>query len=226
MKMLLRNCFRWLSVLLLITVLWVTPAYATSLYEVPPPPSDSQIVDLADVVSRINEGKINGILAELSEKTGQDVRYVTIRRLDYDETIESFTQKLFKQWFPDPETAANKTLVVIDSLTNNSAIYTGKTVKSLMSDEIAKSVAQETIQVPLREGDRYNQAFLDASDRLVAVLSGEPDPGPPEVKDNIQVEGTFASREDTAKSNAIPWVVGLLIAATVIPMATYYWYVR
>jgi uncharacterized protein len=226
MKMLLRNCFRWLSVLSLITVLWVTPAYATSLYEVPPPASDSQIVDLADVISRINEGKINGILSELSEKTGQDVRYVTIRRLDYDETIESFTQKLFKQWFPDPETAANKTLVVIDSLTNNSAIYTGKTVKSLMSDEIAKSVAQETIQVPLREGDRYNQAFLDASDRLVAVLSGEPDPGPPEVKDNVQVEGTFASREDTAKSNAIPWVVGLLIAATVIPMATYYWYVR
>lgn len=226
MKKLLRNGFRWLSLLALISLIWVTPAHATSLYEVPPPSSDARVTDLAEVVSRINEGKLNSILAELSEKTGQDVRYVTIRRLDYDETIDSFTEKLFKQWFPDAESAANKTLVVIDNLTNNSAIYTGEKVKSLMSDEIAKSVAQETIQVPLRQGDRYNQAFLDATDRLVAVLSGEPDPGPPIVQDNIQVEGTFASREDTAKSNAIPWVVGLLIAATVIPMATYYWYVR
>jgi uncharacterized protein len=46
------------------------------------------------------------------------------------------------------------------------------------------------------------------------------------VKDNIQVEGTFATPEETKESNAIPWVIGLLLAATVIPMVTYYWYVR
>ena len=60
-----------------------------------------------------------------------------------------------------------------------------------MSDEIAKSVAQETMQVPLQKGDRYNQAFLDVGDRLVAVLSGEPDPGPPVIVDNVKTEGTF-----------------------------------
>lgn len=226
MKKLLKICSRWLPMLACVMLLWAMPASATSLYEVPPLSTEARVVDLGDVVSRINEGKINGLLSDLAEKTGQDVRYVTIRRLDYDETIESFTEKLFKQWFPESEDGANQTLIVIDTLTNNSAIYTGDEVKSRMSDEIAKSVAQETIQVPLRQGDRYNQAFLDATDRLTAVLSGEPDPGPPIVQDNIQVEGTFATPEETAKSNAIPWVVGLLIAATVIPMVTYYWYVR
>lgn len=216
----------WVPMLVAVMLLWGTPASAISLYEVPPLSPETRVVDLVDIISRFNEGKLNSTLAELAEKTGQDVRYVTIRRLDYDETIESFAEKLFQQWFPDSEAGANTTLVVLDSQTNNSAIVTGERVKSLMSDRIAKSVAQETMQAPLREGERYNQSFLDATTRLVAVLSGEPDPGPPLIKDNVQVEGTFATPEETQKSNAIPWVIGLLIAATVIPMATYYWYVR
>lgn len=216
----------WLPMLVAMILLWVTPAYATSLYEVPPLSDDSRVVDLADVISRFNEGKLNSTLSELSEKTGQEVRYVTIRRLDYDETIDSFTEKLFQQWFPNPEDGAKTTLVVLDSQANNTAIVTGQDVKSLLSDSVATSVAQETMQAPLREGERYNQAVLDATTRLVAVLSGEPDPGPPLIKDNVQVEGTFATPEETKQSNAIPWVIGLLIAATVIPMATYYWYVR
>jgi len=222
-------CRRWILpvfALILTAQSWMAPAQATSLYEVPPLPSDTRVIDLADILSRLSEGKFNESLDDLAEKTGQEVRFVTIRRLDYDETIDTFTQKLFKQWFPTPETQANQTLLVIDKLTNNSAIYTGEKVKEVMPDTIANSVAQDTLQVPLREGERYNQGFLDASDRLVAVLSGEPDPGPPIVKDVVQVEGTFASPEETKESNATVWVIGLLIAATVIPMVTYFWYVK
>lgn len=147
---------------------------------------------------------------------------MTIRRLDYGETIETFADQLFQKWFPTPEAQANQTLLVLDVVTNNSAIRTGEKVKTVLSEEIAQSVASETLQVPLREGDKYNQALLDASDRLSLVLSGQPDPGPPVVADRVKVEGTFATPEETQESNAIVWVVALLIAATVIPMATYY----
>jgi uncharacterized protein len=225
MKKLLHSLVLLLAMVLL-TPFSTAPAYATSLYEVPPVSEETRVVDLGDIISRFNEGKFNETLNDLASKTGQEVHFVTIRRLDYDETIDTFAKKLFDQWFPTPESGATQTIVVLDSLTNNSAIVTGEKVKSLMSNEIAKSVAQETMQAPLQKGDRYNQAFLDVSDRLVAVLSGEPDPGPPVIVDNVKTEGTFASREETAQSNAIPWVIGLLIAATIIPMATYYWYVR
>jgi uncharacterized protein len=40
----------------------------------------------------------------------------------------------------------------------------------------------------------------------------------------VQVEGTYKKAEETNQGNATAWVVGLLIAATVIPMATYYIY--
>lgn len=181
-------------------------------------------MDNAEIISRSNESKLNTQLEDLAQQTGKQVHFVTIHRLDYGETAESFTTALFEKWFPTPEAQVNQVLLVLDNLTNNTAIRTGEKVKAIMPDTIAQSIAQETVLVPLKEGNKYNQAFLAAGDRLTAVLSGQPDPGPPQVKDTVRVEGTFASPEETKSSNATIWVVGFLIVATVVPMATYYFY--
>jgi len=213
-----------LAIMIFVSSVFAIPAFATGVYDIPNLTSDTWIVDEADLISRFNEGRLSSAFEQLAKQTGNEVRIVTIRRLDYGETPESFTKALFEKWFPTKEAQANQTLLTIDSVTNGTAIITGDKVKSIMSDDIAESVASETILVPLRNGNKYNQAFLDAQERLVTVLSGEPDPGPPEVTNEVQVEGTFTKAEDTNQGNATAWVIGLLIAATVIPMATYYIY--
>ncbi|MEL6164540.1 MAG: TPM domain-containing protein [Cyanobacteria bacterium J06628_3] len=214
-----------LAVTIFISSVFAIPAaLATGVYNMPNLTSDTWIVDEADLISRFNEGRISSAFDELAKNTGNEVRIVTVRRLDYGETPESFTKDLFEKWFPSEEAQANQTLLMIDSVTNGTAIITGDKVKSVMPDDIAESVASETVLVPLRKGNKYNQAFLDAQERLTTVLSGQPDPGPPEVTDEVQVEGTFTKAEETDQGNATIWVVGLLIAATVIPMATYYIY--
>jgi len=234
MKRLLNQFFGWRSILqrlllsLMVFVLLMQliplPANATSVYEVSAPEAGTWVIDKAEILSRSSEGKISTELESLAKQTGYEVRFVTIHRLDYDETAQSFADKLFEKWFPTPEAQANQAILVIDNLTNNTGIRTGEKVKALMPDKIARSVAQETVLVPLKEGNRYNQAFLGASDRISAVLSGKPDPGPPELRDNIQVEGTFATPEKTKSSNATFWVITFLIVATIVPMATYYFY--
>jgi len=237
MKQLLNQGFNWkqhwqslslLVLMILSTLLMASPASATGVYQMPNLAAGDRtwVIDQAEVLSLVNEGKISSKLEDLAKQTGNEVRMVTIRRLDYGETPASFIQALFEKWFPTSEAQANQTLLMIDTLTNGTAIVSGDQVKSLMTDKIAQSVANETVLVPLREGEKYNQAFLDASDRLVAVLSGQPDPGPPQVAETVPVEGTFKSAEETNSGNATIWVVGLLIAATIIPMATYYLYVR
>lgn len=215
-----------IAALVLATQLVMAPAHATGVYQMPSLSAGERtwVFDEDDAISRLNEGRISNALEKLADQTGKEVRFVTIHRLDYGETIESFTDKLFEKWFPTPEAQANQALLVLDTVTNTSAIHTGDKVKSLLSDEIAQSVASETLLVPLQQGNKYNQAFLDASERLVAVLSGQPDPGAPIVQDTINVEGTFTKAEDTNTGNATVVVVVLLIAATVIPMVTYFWY--
>lgn len=223
----MRQLRRWVLVVamvLLATQLVVAPASATSLYEIPALEDDTWVIDVAEVISRSNEGKLSSLFADLAAKTGYEVRIVTIHRLDYDETAQGFADKLFTRWFPEPEDQENQVLLVLDNVTNNTGIRTGASVKQAMPDAIATSVAQESVLIPLKEGNKYNQAVLQASDRMIAVLSGKADPGPPELKEDVMVEGTFATKEDTKESNATVWVIGFLIAATIIPMATYYFY--
>lgn len=217
-----------LSVLLVVQVCLgaAAPAGATSVFDLPNlvPGESTWLHDEANILSRLTRSNLSGALDSLAKKTGNQVHLVTIHRLDYGETVDTFAQQLFERWFPTPEAQANQTLLVLDNVTNNVAIRTGEGVKSLLTDDIATSIAQETLMAPLREGDRYNQALIDANDRLVAVLSGQPDPGPPLIASNIQTESNFATPEETASSNATIWVIGLLVAATVIPMATYFLY--
>jgi uncharacterized protein len=215
-----------LVTVILAASLFATPALATGVYQIPnlTAGNNTWVLDQGEVISRVNEGKISSAFQDLAKETGNEVRIVTIRHFDYGETPKSFIKELFKKWFPTKEAQANQTLLVLDTATNGTAIISGDQVKSLLTDSIAESVATETLSTPLREGNKYNQAFIDTSDRLVAVLSGKPDPGPPKITENDNVEGTFKKAEETDQGSATAWVIGLLIAATVIPMATYYIY--
>ncbi|MFN6155632.1 MAG: photosystem II repair protein Psb32 [Dolichospermum sp.] len=211
-------------VMMMASSLFILPAAATGVYQIPSLTADTWILDQGDVISRLNEGQISKTFQDLAQETGNEARIVTIHRLDYGETPESFAKGLFSKWFPTAAEQANQVLLLIDTVTNGTTLLTGDNAKLLLTDSIAQSVAEETLGTALREGNKYNQGFLDVSDRLVAVLSGKPDPGPPEIKETVQVEGTFTKAEETDQGNATAWVVGLLIAATVIPMATYYIY--
>ncbi|WP_008316364.1 photosystem II repair protein Psb32 [Leptolyngbya sp. PCC 6406] len=218
----------WAIAIALLALTFPPAAAATGAYQMPmvSPGAAPWIIDEANLLSRLNEGKLSSQFEQLATDTGREVRLVTLHRLDYGETPASFADALFEKWFPTPVDQANQTLVVLDDVTNGAAVRSGEASATLLTEDIATSIAVETIGVPLREGNKYNQAFLDASDRIVAVLSGEPDPGPPVVDQSFEIEGTFATAEETAENrgNATIIVVGFLIAATVIPMATYYLY--
>jgi uncharacterized protein len=204
------------------------PAQATAIYELPTVSAGEPtwIIDKAEVLSLSTKGKVRGTLEQLAKQTGKEVRFVTIHRLDYGDTIQSFTDKVFKKWFPTDELQANNVLVVLDNVTNTIGIQSGTTVKATLTDAIATSVVAETMQAPLRSGNKYNQAVSDAADRLVPILSGQADPGPPKVIETPEVGRTYLKAEETDanRTNFLVIVIGLLIIATVIPMATWWWY--
>lgn len=209
----------------------VAPAQAIAVFQLPTLTAGSPtwLVDDANIISRINEGKITSQLSNLAAATGNEVRLVTIHHFDYGETVQTFTDKLFDRWYPTAAEQANQVLLVLDDVTKTVGIRVGEQAATALPPDLATSVAQQTVLVPLLQGDKYNQALLDASDRLVAVLSGQPDPGAPVFDEafDAQSESTFASAESTEENrgnNAVLLIV-LLVLATVIPMATYFWYV-
>ena len=217
-----------IAIAIFATLGFTPPAEATAVYEIPVVSAGvpTWIVDKADVLSLSTEGNIKGTLEQLAKETNKEVRFVTIHRLDYGDTIQTFTDKLFKKWFATETAQANQTLIVLDNVTNTIGIQTGTEVKSILTAQIASSIISETMPAPLRNGNKYNQAFGDAADRLGAVLSGKVDPGPPVIISTPEVGRTYLKAEETEanRTNFLIIVIGLLIAATVIPMATWWWY--
>ncbi|WP_404783762.1 photosystem II repair protein Psb32 [Altericista sp. CCNU0014] len=222
----LRQCSIVLVATLLMLPVAMGSAIATGIADVPlvRAGSPTKLIDQGEVLSLLNKNALDKKLTKLAETTGNEVRFVTIRRFDYGLTAPTFTNELFERWFPTPETQAKQTLILLDTQTKTTGIRTGDEVKRIMTDDVAQSIAEETMLPPIREGN-YNQGFLDAANRLSLVLSGESDPGPPEIK-VVEVESTFTKAEETDDKSASIIVVVLLLAATIIPMATYYWYQR
>ncbi len=200
-------------------------ALATGVYDLPSlkAGSGTWVVDQAEVISLSNEGKLNTQLAKLAQTTGDEVRIVVIRRLDYGMTIESFADELFSQWFPTDQEQTNQVLLVIDTLSNNTTLRVGTKARELLTPDIVQSITDQTVAIPLREGSKYNEALLDASERISQVISGQDDPGPPTLQE-INIDSTFTTAEETDDRSATVWVIVLLLVATAIPMATYFWY--
>jgi uncharacterized protein len=220
----LRSLFLFIAIAIF-SLNGISPALATGVYDLPSPNTeDVWVVDQANEISLDTQNKLSSKFKDLAAETGQEIRIVAIRRLDYGETIKSLADEIFTNWYPDASAQANQTLLVMDTLTNTSAIRTGEAAAKLVNSEMVESVIQDTIGYNLRKGNKYNQALLDSGDRLVAVLSGQADPGPANVEEEIQVEGTFTKAEDTDAGFAWTWVIVLLVLATVIPMVTYFWY--
>ena len=204
---------------------WGQVANATGVYEIPmvTPGSSPWVIDQGDVLSRATQGSLNKQLDSIANDTDAEIRFVTIRWLDYGVTIDDFAQDLFKQWFPSESEQSHQGVLVLDTKTNTTSFVTAPDLNDLLPADTANSIAQETALFQIRKGS-YNQGLLDASDRLKTVISGEPDPGPPVIEVQ-EVESTFKSAEETDRKSATVIVLVLLVLATVIPMATYYWYV-
>lgn len=222
---------RWLIVSLMTLLiglpLWTLPAWATVIEDIPnlSASRSTWIADQGDLLSVVTERSINKSLSQISRQTGTDVRIITIRGLNYGETTESFADALFEEWFPTAEAKANQVLLVYDARTNAPAILVGEDSRKRLPEEIAQSIASENILIPIRKGN-YNEAFIGAGERFAAVITGQADPGPPEVEMTVYAESNFRTAEETNDTGSALLVIVLLVLATAVPMITYFYYQR
>ncbi|MFN5855820.1 MAG: photosystem II repair protein Psb32 [Pseudanabaenaceae cyanobacterium] len=210
---------------------WATPAFAIAVSDIPELAEVQQlagqtwVLDDAEVLNTLTETNLKKQIATLADTTQNQVHVVTVRRIDFGQPIEEFTQELFIKWFPNTALAANQLLVVVATEDHRTALYGGAKVGETLTDALSQSIANTNMLLPARKGN-FNQAVTDGVERITAILSGAPDPGEPVVVQESGTTSNYATAEETKKNGGISigWVIGLLTAATVIPMVTYYWF--
>ena len=200
------------------------PAVALSLGNLPAEPPSARVLDDADVLSIASRTDIERQLDQFGDDR-VDARLVTVSRLDYGLTLPELSRQLLERWSSAAGGDA-RLLILIDSQTKSAAIAASPALKRQLPPELLRSTARTTMAQPLREGNRYRQASLDALERLSIVLRGGEDPGEPEVAEASVVATNIPTREETASSNAFTWVVVLLVVGTIVPMLTWWVFSR
>jgi uncharacterized protein len=215
------SILRFFSLLVLLLAL-ALPAYAVGVEDYPLLPSTEKVSDGADVLSRAAIAELQKRLEVFSDAR-VDARVITLRRLDYDLTLQELADQLLERWQSE---ANEQLLVLIETGTNSVSIQASSEVRSLLPEELLISTAETTMAYPLRDGGRYRQALIDGIDRLGVVLAGGDDPGPPVVVEPALIASNIPSVEETANSNAFSWVIVLLVVGTLVPMATWWVFSR
>jgi uncharacterized protein len=222
--------FIWQRILITtLTLLWTFQVFsgvaiASEVIDLPDltPDDRTWVIDFANVISSSTENSTVEMLEKLATETGNQVRFVTVQRIDFGQPVSEFVSELFDKWFTTPEQRAKQTLILLATEDHRVAIKTGADVDKLVSKEIAESVAAETMLFPSQKSN-YNQAVTDGMNRLVAVLSGLVDPGPPVIvaETDLSIKPAEIKTEPVSASIIVG---GFLLAATIIPMVTYYWF--
>ena len=117
-------------------------------------------------------------------------------------------------------------LVLLDTQTRGATIVADPSVERQLTPDLLRSTARTTMALPLRSGERYRQATLDGLERLSTVLAGGEDPGEPVEETVVAPASTIPTLEETAKSNAFTWIIGLLAVGTIVPMLTWWIFSR
>lgn len=186
-------------------------------------PSDP-VLDGAEVLSRSSRTELNARLQELDQQR-LDARLITVRRLDYGLTLNSFGEQLLERW-SGPAGEAPLLLMLIEAQNKQAAVVADSALSSRLPAELLRSTGRTTMSQPLRDGDRYRQASLDGIERLDVVLNGGEDPGPPVEVERTTLPTNIPTKEETEESNAFTWVIVLLVVGTIVPMATWWVFSR
>ncbi len=216
-----------LFALLLALLLPLAPAAALSLSDLPAAPPSGRVLDTADVLSRATRAEIDRQLQDLDGER-VDARLITLSHLDYGLDLSQLGSQLLERWSADGSGGEGdaQLLLLIDTQNKATAIVASPALQRQLPAALLKSTARTTMAQPLREGDRYRQASLDALTRLRTVLQGGEDPGEP-VEAEVAVPVTnIPTAEETREGNGLTWVVVLLVVGSVVPMLTWWVFSR
>jgi uncharacterized protein len=212
------------AVLLIPGLVMPGAAWAAGAADFPMAPPASHVIDQADLLSRAADGELDRLLQDFGGDR-IDARLITLRRIDYGLSLDALGEQLVQRW-GDQTGSTSQLLLLIESQNNSAAVVASPDLNGQLPSELLSSTAISTMGLPLREGARYRQASLDALDRLGVVLDGGEDPGPPQLMERLPIETNIPTREETQSSNALLWVVVLLVAGTLVPMITWWVFSR
>ncbi|CAG0949963.1 hypothetical protein MTYP_00134 [Methylophilaceae bacterium] len=163
---------RWLFGLLLLVLPWA------ALAEVPVPPLNARVTDLAGVLQPGQKAALESRLAAFEQEKGSQIA-VLIVPTTQPEAIEQYAIRVAESWKLGRKGVDDGLLILVATDDRAMRIEVGYGLEGAIPDAIAKRVIAEIMTPFFRQADFYG-GLNAAVEQLIALIAGEslPEPAP------------------------------------------------
>lgn len=192
------------------------------LADVPETAPTSALFDDAGVVQKANASLFSKAVENIQLTEGYTVRFVIAKGMPYGLSPDDYAAELFSQW----GLGERDVLFVASPRLARAGAAVGDATGQRLTKDIAESICNETYA--LRSGEElYGNALLDVSNRLIPVLGGKEDPGPPDLTSREAMKSYKTKKETSSERGKYTKIVGaVLVIAFVAPLVQTYWFVK
>jgi len=169
------------------------------------PPLTGRVVDDAGVLSSETKEQLTGILAQLEQKTGDQVVVATVKSLQ-GQDIATYGYQLGRAWGIGQKRKNNGALLIVAPNEHKARIEVGYGLEGTLTDAESKLII-ENIMIPQFRAGNYDAGVQAGTVELVRLLGGNavdlskmPEPPPPQHEDR----------------GGVPWVIIVFVLIWII----------
>lgn len=184
------------ALLVALLLAWCSFAWAEQIADIRP---QGYATDLAGVIDPATKAKLEGLCAEVEQKTGAQIAVVTVNSLD-GRSIEDYAADLYKHLGVGPRTNDRGVLLLVAPKERQYKIEVGYGLEPVINDARAGDIGREMVP-DLRRGD-YSAAVLLSTTRLAQLIAADK---------GVQLNGVPAIRPRAPASQNSPLIPLLVI---------------
>src|ERR1041385_4058533 len=193
---------------LLLTIAFAGVAFAASLTF---PPLTGRVVDDAGVLSDDTKARLTGILAQLEQKTGNQVVVATLKSLQ-GQDIARYGYQLGRQWGIGQKGKNNGAILIVAPNERRVRIEVGYGLEGTLTDAASKLIIEDVILPQFRAGN-YDAGVQAGTIEIVRLV------GDGKVDLSKVPEAPRPVHED---DGGIPWVVIALVLIWIV-FGRFFW---
>ncbi|HEY4114295.1 MAG TPA: TPM domain-containing protein [Rhizomicrobium sp.] len=188
---------------------FVSLAFAASLNF---PPLTGRVVDDAGVLSGDTKAQLTGILAQLEQKTGDQVVVATLKSLQGDD-IADYGYKLGRAWGIGQKGKNNGAILIVVPSEHKVRIEVGYGLEGTLTDAASELIIQKVILPQFRAGN-YDAGVEQGTAEIVRLLGGG--------KVDLSKVPQAPQPEHQDSGGGIPWVVIAIVLVWII-FGRFFW---
>ncbi|GAA1126290.1 TPM domain-containing protein [Arthrobacter flavus] len=156
---------------LTILLLALTGCGSSEPATVPERPAESNVLDLADVLTPAEEQSLNALIEERNSGT-DNARVAVLTVENSGGSIEDYSRSVATEWEVGDAGADNGVLVVADTAERELRIETADGVRQQFSDDEAATVIEDVLE-PAFADEQYAEGLIEAVDQIYLYADGQ-----------------------------------------------------